>query len=86
MTVIVLWPFLEVPCVGLLCLIVVFSDHTRLFFLVTRPMYLAKSSKTYSAGLSKVFAEDRSGSERYNNLISWKLLLMKLGKCVYTKT
>ena len=28
-------------------------------------MYLAKSSKTYSARLSKVFAEDRSGSERY---------------------
>ena len=31
-TVSVLWLFLEVPCVGLQCVNVVFSGHTHLFF------------------------------------------------------
>ena len=34
MTVSVLWPFLTVPWVGLQCVIVVFPDHARLFFLL----------------------------------------------------
>ena len=34
LTLIVLWPFLMVPCVGLQCVIVVFPDHTHLLVLI----------------------------------------------------
>ena len=38
-TVSVLWLFLTVPCLGLLCVIVVFPDHTHLIFLYWRVSY-----------------------------------------------
>ena len=39
-TVSALWLFLTVPLVGLQCVIVVFPDHTRLFFLFPLAKYM----------------------------------------------